>query len=136
LTHAARNLAVCGLSTSTGRPASVLGSIRAGSFSEMPASRVAVTDSIVKPISLARQQPMGIDPRDVDQFQHNLSRRCDPRLVFEPGLKPDLQRIGEELRAVFPAQVFANLSETFGELRRLLTIRVVPGHAVSSEFTS
>ena len=77
-------------------------------------------------ISLARQQPMGINPRDVDQFQHNVSRHCDPRLVIEPGLNPDLQGIGEELGAVFPAQVFANLSEAFGQLRLLLTIRVVP----------
>ena len=29
-------------------------------------------------ISLARQQPMGIDPRDVDQFQHNMSRPVTP----------------------------------------------------------
>jgi hypothetical protein len=75
---------------------------------------------------------MGINPRDVDQFQNNMSRHCDPRLVIEPGLNPDLQGIGKELETVFPAQVFANRSEAFGQLRLLPTIRVVPDHAASS----
>ena len=65
---------------------------------------------------------MGIHPRDVDQFQHDVSRRRDARLVVEPGLNSDLQGISEELGAVFPAQVFPNLSEAFGQLRLLLTI--------------
>jgi hypothetical protein len=78
---------------------------------------------------------MGVNPRDVDQFQNNVSRRCDPRLVVEPGLNPDLQGISEELGAVFTAEVFANLSEAFGQLPLLLTIRIVPRHPISSILT-
>ena len=54
---------------------------------------------------------MGVNPRDVDQFQNHMSRHCDPRLVIEPGLNPDLQGIGQELGAVFSVQVFADLAE-------------------------
>jgi hypothetical protein len=79
---------------------------------------------------------MRTNPRDVNQFQDDVSRHGDPRLVIEPGLNPDLQGIGQELGAVFPAQVFANLSEAFGQLRRLLTIRVANDHAVSSVLTA
>jgi hypothetical protein len=78
---------------------------------------------------------VGIHPRDINQLQDNMSRHGDPRLVIEPGLNPDFQGIGQELGAVFPAQVFANLPEAFGQFRLILTTRVVPDHEVSSDVT-
>ena len=42
------------------------------------APRFTVRHPILMRISLARQQPMRVDPRNVDQFEHNVSGRCDP----------------------------------------------------------
>ena len=117
LTHAARGLPVVRI-FDVDRPPRLGARINLSRIcaQNQRAPRFTVTHSIIMRVSLARQQPMGINPRDVDQFQNDMSRHCDPRLVIEPGLNPDLQGIGEELGAVFPAQIFANLSEAFGQL--------------------
>ena len=45
---------------------------------------------------------MGIHTRDVNQFQYNMGRHCDSRLVVEPGLNPDVQGVGQELCCRIP----------------------------------
>jgi hypothetical protein len=62
-------------------------------------------------VSLASEQPMGINPRDVNQFQYDVCRHGNPRLVIEPGLNPDFEGIGQELGAVFSVKIFANLAK-------------------------
>ena len=76
-------------------------------------------------ISLACKQPVGVHACYVNQFQYNMGRRCDSGLVVEPGLNPDVEGIGQELGAVFPVEVFANLPEACGQPLPLMTIRVV-----------
>ena len=83
-------------------------------------------------VSVACEQPMGIHTRHVNQLQHNMGRHRDPGLVVAPGLNPDVQGIGQELGAVFPVQIFTNLSEACGQRGPLLTIRAVAFHDLSS----
>jgi hypothetical protein len=86
-------------------------------------------------VSLAREQPMGVNPRDINQLQDNIRRHRDARLVIEPGFNRDIQGIGQQLGAVFPAQILANLSEPAGQTRLLPTIRVAPEHGLPPVLT-
>jgi hypothetical protein len=95
----------------------------------------SVTTYVLVWIALAREQPMGIDPRDVYQFQNDVSRHCDACLIVEPGFKTDLQGVGEELGAVFPTKILANLAEALGQLQLPPTVPVVIGHAAFSVLT-
>src|SRR5262249_50836946 len=83
---------------------------------------------IIVPVSVAGEQPMGTHTRDIDQLQDNMGRHSDAGLVVVPGLNPYGQGIGQELGAVFSAQVFANLPEACGQFRPHSTIRAVALH--------
>jgi hypothetical protein len=79
--------------------------------------------------ALTRHEPFGSDGCRHDQFQDCLRRHRDPRFVVQPGLKRDLQGIGQELSAIVAIHVFANVAKPRGQVNSLSSLKFVLCHA-------
>ncbi len=66
--------------------------------------RILIASRNVLP-TLACQQPVMIDARHHHQLQKNLNRHPHSGFVTQPGLRRNLERIGQDLAAIFAAYI-------------------------------